>query len=56
MSSCLIAIPGFQPSRGVKKPIFRYANGSPDLNRFEELSWLIKFYETLLNCITIYKI
>ena len=37
VSSCLIAIPGFQPRRSTKKPIFRYANGSPDLNTFEEL-------------------
>ena len=37
VSSCLIAVPGFQPNRGSKKPVFRYANGSPDLNSFEEL-------------------
>tara|TARA_B100001769_G_C21988061_1_gene531105 strand:- start:131 stop:886 length:756 start_codon:yes stop_codon:yes gene_type:complete len=37
VSSCLIAIPGFQPRLGKKKPIFKYANGSPDLNSFKEL-------------------
>ena len=37
VSSCLIAVPGFQPRLGKKKPIFRYANGSPDLNPFKEL-------------------
>ena len=39
VSSCLIAIPGFQPRLGQKKPIFKYANGSPDLHSFEELKF-----------------
>jgi len=37
VSSSLIAVPGFQPSHASKKPIFRYANGSPDLHAYEEL-------------------
>ena len=37
VSSCLIAIPGLQPRRSTKKPIFRFANGSPDIITFEEL-------------------
>lgn len=37
VSSCLVAIPGFQPELGFKKPIFRFANGSPDLCHYEKL-------------------
>mgnify|MGYP001159986010 CR=1 FL=1 len=37
VSSCLVAISGFQPDLGLKKPIFRFADGSPDLNNYEEL-------------------
>ena len=37
VSSCLLAIPGFQSKLEFKKPIFRHANGSPDSHHFEEL-------------------
>jgi len=37
VSSCLVAVPGFQPKLGFKKPIFRYANGSPDLHHYDDL-------------------
>ena len=36
VSSCLIALPGFQPSPVIKKPKFKFANGSPDKVDFED--------------------
>lgn len=36
VSSCLIALPGFQPEPVIKKPKFKFANGSPDNAKFED--------------------
>ena len=35
VSSCLIALPGLQPNPVIKKPKFKFANGSPDNVKFE---------------------
>lgn len=36
VSSCMIALPGFQENLTLKKSIFRFANGSPDINKYED--------------------
>lgn len=36
VSSCLIALPGFQSNLTLKKPIFKFADGSPDVSKFED--------------------
>ena len=37
VSSCLIALPGLQPNPVIKKPKFKFANGSPDNAKFEDV-------------------
>ena len=37
VSSCLIALPGLQPNPIIKKPKFKFANGSPDNAKFEDV-------------------
>ena len=41
VSSTMIALPSFQPKVGSSKPIYRYANGSPDKVSFADMTiWL----------------
>ncbi|MDG2416369.1 MAG: NRDE family protein [Pelagibacterales bacterium] len=37
VSSCLIALPGLQPNPVIKKPKFKFSNGSPDNTKFEDI-------------------
>ena len=37
VSSSLIALPNFQPNYGKNKPVFKYANGSPDIALYSEI-------------------
>ena len=37
VSSCLVALPGLQPNPVIKKPKFKFANGSPDAAKFEDV-------------------
>jgi len=37
VSSTLIALPSFQPKMGSAKPVYKFANGSPDSARFMEM-------------------
>ena len=37
VSSTLIALPSFQPKGAKQKPVYKFANGSPDLSSYTEL-------------------
>ena len=37
VSSSLIALPTFQPNYGKNKPVYKYANGSPDTTQYFDI-------------------
>ena len=39
VSSSFIALPSSKSKLNINKPIFRYANGSPDCTSFKDLQW-----------------
>ena len=41
VSSSLIALPTFQPNYGKNKPVYKYANGSPDTTQYFDIEiWI----------------